>query len=234
MRVVTLNVRHGGGRRVAAICDALQAHAADVVVLTEFRENSSGLLIKQALRQGGYQHFASSAPLARTNGVFMASRVAFEQEAACPNVPRGSWRWLECRFDRFTIVGLYFPIGVPKLPFWDYLLAEVSRRAGDAILLVGDFNTGKHYIDEAGATFVGADNPGKLEALGFVDAWRHLNPSGREYTWFSPAGNGFRLDYAFLSQSLASRLRAAAHSEAERSSGATDHSALIIDIDLGA
>lgn len=146
----------------------------------------------------------------------------------------GCWRWLECRFDRFTLVGLCFPLGEPKLPFWNYLLAEASSRARDPILLIGDFNTGKHHIDEAGATFVGPDNPAKLEALGFIDAWRHLNPSGREYTWFSQAGNRFRLDYAFLSRSLAPCLRAAAHSEAVRSSGATDHSALIVDIDVGA
>lgn len=234
MRVVTLNVRHGGGRRTTAICDALQAHSADVVVLTEFRENSSGQLIKRALGQCGYEHVASSDPPPKTNGVLLASRIAFEHKAARPDVPLGCWRWLECRFEGLTIVGLYFPLGTPKLPFWDYVLAEASSRSEGPMLLVGDFNTGKHHIDEAGATFIGPGNLAKLEALGFVDAWRHLHPSGREYTWFSHAGNGFRLDYAFLSGSLAPRLRAAAHSEAERSSGATDHSALIVDFDMGA
>jgi len=234
MRVVTLNVRHGGGSRTTAICEALRAHSADIIVLTEFRENSSGQLIKRALGRCGYEHVASSHPPAKANGVLLASRTAFEQKAARPDVPLGPWRWLECRFDRLTIVGLYFPLGTPKLPFWDYLLSEASSRSEDQILLIGDFNTGKHHIDEAGATFIGPGNLSKLEALGFVDAWRSLHPSGREYTWFSQAGNGFRLDYAFLSRSLAPHLRATTHSEAERKGGATDHAALIVDIDMGA
>lgn len=43
--------------------------------------------------------------------------------------------------------------------------------------------------------------------MGWVDAWRRLHPHRREYTWQSPRRwFSMRLDYLFLSPSLAPRL----------------------------
>ena len=68
--------------------------------------------------------------------------------------------------------------------------------------------------------------------MGWVDAWRDRNPEGREFTWFSPRPdqNGFRLDHAFLSPTLASRLRDVRYDHSTRESHASDHSALVVDL----
>jgi len=42
----------------------------------------------------------------------------------------------------------------------------------------------------------------QLIELGWVDAWRFLHPAKREFTWFSSANNGFRLDYQPIKDSI--------------------------------
>jgi len=39
MKIVTLNIRHGGGKRIHQILDHLDKYHSDIIVLTEYREN---------------------------------------------------------------------------------------------------------------------------------------------------------------------------------------------------
>jgi exonuclease III len=114
--------------------------------------------------------------------------------------------------------------------FWNSLLDIVRNRVDSRFILIGDLNTGKHYIDELRATFYGSNYIDEIESLGFVDAWRHLHTNEREYTWFSYKGNGFRLDYAFLSPNIKDKLLSAYHSHVERENKISDHSVLILSL----
>jgi exonuclease III len=105
------------------------------------------------------------------------------------------------------------------------------RRRGEAFVLMGDFNAGRHRLDEAGATFTCTRLLGTLAAMGYVDAWRRLHPEGREYTWFSHEGGGFRIDHCFLSAGLSARLSACRYSHKEREMGLSDHSMLVVDLE---
>ena len=60
MRLITLNLRHGGKRHMAAILERLLGHGADVMVLTEFRGNPSGEALRRGLSGGGLVHQAVS------------------------------------------------------------------------------------------------------------------------------------------------------------------------------
>jgi len=231
MKLLTFNIRHGGGTRCDGICAAIEAHQPDIVVLTEFRQGSSGTRIRDTLRAGGWRHQECSNPPEKTNGVLVAASADFAPCARPRNVPLGSWRWLECQFETFLLVATYFPLGEPKLPYWDWFLAQASSRVNRPSILIGDFNTGKHLIDEAGRTFVGSEYMERLENVGYVDAWRDVHPDTREFTWYSAAKNGFRLDYAFLSPEMRKRLRSATHSHSEREQRISDHSALIVEFD---
>jgi hypothetical protein len=42
MRIVTINLRHGGGQRIDQIIELLISFHSDVLVLTEFRNNKNG------------------------------------------------------------------------------------------------------------------------------------------------------------------------------------------------
>ena len=55
MRVFTLNIRHGGGSRIEKILDEIKAIDADIVVLTEFRNNRAGGAIRNGLTATGHE-----------------------------------------------------------------------------------------------------------------------------------------------------------------------------------
>ena len=112
-------------------------------------------------------------------------------------------------------------------------LRKLARRLGRApAVYLGDFNTGHDVWDVEGGPYpyTASDQMEALLAQGWVDAWRHLHPAGREFSWYSHRQRGFRLDHAFLSPGAAPALRAAAFDHAVRETGATDHSALIVDL----
>lgn len=131
-----------------------------------------------------------------------------------------------------------------KRHFWEALIrfAEEKMARNENAIILGDFNTGLNTVDkEPGAgDFYLSECMKKLlemeDAKGrkWVDAYRrfHRRQSPVDYTWYMPGGGGFRLDYAFLSPRLAGRLKAARHSHLERESCLSDHSMLIVELDL--
>ena len=127
-----------------------------------------------------------------------------------------------------------------KLPYLDAITAITTRwRRGPAAFL-GDTNCGWPGLDEESAVFsprTAAWLDG-LWAAGWRDAYRHLHAETRIYTWYSPnAGNGFRLDQAFVNRAMTRRLHAVHYEwgrngdEAARREALSDHAALIVDFD---
>ena len=97
-------------------------------------------------------------------------------------------------------------------------------------LAIGDFNTCRAYVDEPGAIDACAHFMDEVAAIGYCDLWRQRYPEGREFSWYSTRGNGFRIDHAFLSPALVGRTGEVRYSHDERTSGLSDHSALIVDL----
>jgi exodeoxyribonuclease-3 len=229
MRLLTLNIRHGSGRRAAHLVEWLARSAADVVLLTEYRENANSNLFKTSLSDIGYDWQASSSIVAGENAVFLASRAPF---VVAYNIggPGFQHRMLLAEFEDFKLLGAYFPQGAAKKPVFDFLISDASRLLGETGMLIGDLNTGKPYLDEVGKTFACVDGFEGLEAVGLVDAWRSRNPAMREFSWFSSSGNGFRIDHVFCTSLLDKRVSGVAYDHGPRESAATDHSALMLEI----
>ena len=108
MRILTWNIRHGGGTRADAISAQLLTHEPDLVVLTEYRENPAGASIRERLATSGLEFARSSVNTPKVNGVLVAARESF---AVCevPHLGESSHRALWCRFPTFDVVGYYFP-----------------------------------------------------------------------------------------------------------------------------
>ena len=98
-------------------------------------------------------------------------------------------------------------------------------------MLVGDLNTGRHLMDEAGSSFFCADAFETLTSGGWVDAWRRQHgDDAREFSWYSTAGNGFRIDHCLVSPGLVDRVGDVRYLHGVREEKVSDHSMLVVEV----
>ena len=245
MRLVSWNIQHGGGARIARIIEELTAYDPDVIALTAFRAKP-GEALRTGLRERGWEYCEATDPTENRNGVAVFSTVPMRRARPCPAPPGESARWLDIDFPQFGFgVGVFLimaagstaksPATIAKTRFWDAVVAAASQRLNEPFLFVGHWNTGLHRADEAGNTFVCASHFAKLSAIGWIDLWRRHHPRATECTWYSNTrgvrGNGFRVDHAFSTPALLARVRDCRYSHAEREAGISDHSLVIVDIE---
>ena len=230
MRLLAWNIRQGGGSRLARIADALARHEADVLVLSEYRGGGAATRLLGALSTLGYAYVTALAPPPRFNGVLVAARCPFLEHGGIGNGLPEPYRVVSVEFAAFRLIGIYMPNLLAKIPYWEALITALKGKAGEHALAVGDFNTCRPYLDEAGATDKTAHYMDRIAEIGFCDLWRRRYPAVRDYSWFSTKGNGFRIDHAFLSDGLAARAGTIRYSHEERLAGISDHSPLILEL----
>jgi exodeoxyribonuclease-3 len=239
VRLVSWNIRHGGGRRVDMIYDALIGHAPDVIILTEYR-SAPGAALLARLAASGWPHAASSDPAPRRNGVAVLSREPLIVRRSPSLVPTGRWVEVELPSYGLALAAVYVPFGgrdvTRKDAFWRRILEAAAARRDAAFLFVGDWNTGAPSGDAQpeGTAFSCSEHFAAMPARGFVEAWRLLHPRQRAFSWYSRRDGtdlrGFRIDHAFLSEQLCERLMSCEYSDIERFAGASDHAALLLDL----
>ncbi len=234
MTIAAWNIQQGGGPRLAEIVNRLRECNPDVVVLSEHGGTNSRRVC-DALTDGGWQHQASSDSPAWAGGVLIASRVPFQVKNVplSPGIDRQ--RVVAVEFASFTLVGLYFPLGPEELKnsFWEGVLAYAHELNSRPCLLIGDFNTTKHFVDEKESAVPGSQHVEALENLGWTECWRKHNPGVTEYTWFHKvSGNGFRIDHAYASASLLPAVRKSWYSHKEREQRVSDHSMLLLELEV--
>lgn len=123
-------------------------------------------------------------------------------------------------------------------------LLRAMRASGRDYLLCGDWNIAHKEIDLKNWR-ANRDHSGFLPEerawldelfgpLGWVDAFRAVNPNPDQYTWWSNRGRaweknvGWRIDYQVATPQLAEKARAATIYREQRFS---DHAPLILDYD---
>jgi exodeoxyribonuclease-3 len=246
VRLVSWNIRAGGGRRVEDIYRQIVTWQPDVLILCEFRSTAPSRWLAEALFKYGYVHQREpqrkSGPA--SNGVFIAShyplRVCNHRHA--PTEPN---RWLLVNLQapaRLTIGAMHVPNQFTgrKPAFHEAVLRIAQSWANKPAILMGDTNSGRIGIDEENPVFNKRTDRwfDDLASAGWQDAFRHLHGSSREYTWYSPNhDNGFRLDQAFVNQHTCQGLVSFRHEwGANKTSGRrdalSDHAAIILDLDL--
>jgi exodeoxyribonuclease-3 len=231
LRLLAWNIRQGGGTRLAAIAAALARHEADVLVISEYRGGDSAERLRGALAALGYPHMTASTPPSGRNGVLIAARHPFDDGGPLSEALPEPCRIVRAYFGAVGIYGIYMPNLLKKVPYWEGLIAALAAESLEAeALAIGDFNTCRAYVDEAGAIDPCAHYLDAVAAVGFCDLWRRRYPEGREYSWYSTRGNGFRIDHAFLSPALAARAGPIRYSHEDRVTGLSDHAPLILDL----
>jgi exonuclease III len=230
MRLLTLNIQHGGGARVGRLTEFIASQSPDTVILTEYRENDRGKSIRRDLLSQGYAWQAASSVDPKANCVYIASKQQFGTTTPDHDPAMESHRVLVAHFAGFDVVGVYFPQAEAKRQVFDHLRARVLPKIGEAGVLIGDFNTGKPFEDEVGNTFACAECFSDLLSSGLIDSWRKRNAETREFSWFSKAGHGFRVDHALCTPAFDSSIRSIGYLHQCREDGISDHSALLVDV----
>ena len=231
MIISTWNLRHGGGKRIKEIIQVLSENSeTDVFVLTEYRNNSNKEFIKSELNKLGYiyQFNPNSSP--KLNSVLIASKMEFDAEIF-EILNEHKQRVIKVFNQDFSIYGCYFPLQNLKKEVFEFLLNQIDENNSENIIIVGDFNTGKHYIDEKGKTFYCSEYFNKLEQSKMIDAWRLVNGEKKEFSWYSNAGNGFRLDHFFIKSNLKSRIKSCEYIHKYRERKISDHSMMKLEIE---
>ena len=230
LRVLTWNIRAGGGSRIQAIGAALAEQDADVLVLTEHRDGPATPALRAELERLGYRWMTAHTPPRGRNGVLIAARRKLREIGPLTAAVAEPWRLLDVAVGGIRLTGVYMPNLRAKIPYWQALISALRGRTEDSALAIGDFNTCRAYLDEAGATDVTSGFLDEVQAAGFRDVWRDRNPELREFSWFSHRQNGFRIDHAFFSPRLAGRVRGIGYAHGAREAGVSDHSILVVDV----
>ena len=235
MRIATLNIRQGGGKRVVGLTSFVSALNPDCLLLTECRNNQSGNELREQLSHLGFSYQTELSGDPRINQLRWFSKHPFEVmrlTASRPESDRLEQRVIGIELAGLSLIGVYFPQRKLKAPFFEYLLSSFNAdQIGDA-MLVGDFNTGLHGKDEQGKTFLCTEGFERLLKAGWVDAWRSRNPEAREYSWFSNKGNGFRIDHALCTESMDRAISSVSYRQDTLSRGISDHACLVMDLTI--
>ena len=231
-RLLSLNIRAGGGRRAAAIREYLDRIAPDLVVLTEWRTGIAGMAFQDWAAAHGLHHAAVNDG-GTANGVMIAARDPFTIASVTPRTGATGSVAL-ARFAELSVLACYFPSMKEKAPFFDAAIATALRHKRRKFILLGDLNTGNQNADRepAGVRYNCAD---QFDALTnnhrLVDLWRHSRGEAREWSWLSHRQNGFRLDHAFANRVFVkTHVPHCVYDHTPRLTGLSDHSAVVVTL----
>ena len=232
MIISTWNLRHGGGSRIKDIIEVLKDNIqTDILVLTEFRNNSNKEILLSSLEKMGYAFFYMPKSEPKINTVFIATKKNYNVEYF-EELKEHKQRVVKIKASNFSIYGCYFPQQKLKKEVFEFLLNQIQIYPNENIIITGDLNTGKHYLDEKGASFYCSEYFDKLEQKGMIDAWRLSYADNKEYSWYSNAGNGFRLDHFFISKSIKEKVTKCFYKHNYRERKISDHSFMSLEIKI--
>ncbi len=205
----------------------LEESGAEIVGIQEVRAVPAQIPVPLRQPERWHASFAS-AQRKGYSGVGLYARRPPDRIDTKLDEPRfdAEGRFQIARFGRLALANVYFPNGngkerdnsrVPyKLDFYRSLFERLQRlrRSGARVLVMGDFNTAHREIDlarprenRATSGFLPeecAEIDRWIEA-GWIDTYRHFDPSPGRYTWWSQrfgvrARNvGWRIDYVMAS-----------------------------------
>jgi len=236
----------------------LEQSRAEIVGVQEVRAAPDQ--IPAELRQPERWH-ASFSPAQRRgySGVGLYARRAPDRIDTTLDQPRfdSEGRIQIARFGRLAIANIYFPNGngkerdnsrVPyKLDFYRTLFERLQRlrRSGARVLVMGDFNTAHREIDLArprenrstsGFLPEECAEIDRWIKAGWIDTYRHFDPSPGRYTWWSQRSGarsknvGWRIDYVMASPAAMNFVkRAMIYSDVQGS----DHCPIGVEVDPG-
>ena len=227
LKILSWNIRQGGGSRVVRICDYLTKFGAQIVVLSEFRNNKSGDLINKHLLRAGYKYQNISGSSGNSNSVAIFSKIECKHHLYPDCDPKYAHNIIASEYEAFKVYGMYLP-HKKKHVLFDFLIKEAQK--DHAGIMVGDFNTGKNYIDQAGDSFWYTDKLVELEDKNYIDAFRRTQGDIKEYSWYSHQKNGYRYDHTYVDKAIEPIIKDCFYLHEWREMGLSDHSPMVLEL----
>ena len=197
VRVITWNLNSIRTRR-NRLFRLLERHRPDVLCLQELRAEAEVFPAAEA-REAGYRAIVH-AQAARNGVAILAKEPLAERRRGLPQcAARGEARLLDVSVAGVRVISAYVPNGkAVSHPDWDYKLAWLAglrehldreARAGEALILCGDFNVAPSSRDTSSPDPGGVlCHPSARAAL----AGSAPGASGTPIGWFSPKGRNRR------------------------------------------
>ncbi len=254
MRIITINVN---GIRAAArkgLFQWLRRQRADVVCLQELKAQTDQLTDK-IFWPPSFNCYYHPAERKGYSGVGIYCRKQPDE------VIQGlGWdefdvegRWIEARFGNLSVISLYLPSGSAKEERQQFKFQVLDRlkpylvslkATGREFIICGDWNIAHREIDlrnwrsnRKNSGFLPEERAWMdeiFDQVGYVDAFRAINPDPDQYTWWSNRGQawdnnvGWRIDYQITTPGIGKRALTTAIYKSKRFS---DHAPLIMDYD---
>lgn len=223
----------------------LHKQGFDVLVLTECKRSRGCFFLERYFQAYGY-HVVFPKPEGNEFGVFLASRYPLMPSVFSDRVDYLSSRVASAIVSypttKLEIIGIYVPSRnssyekkKKKRHFLNKLLDALEAVpiylprifCGDLNIIEPNHTPRYPVFENWEYEFYEALSSFKLK-----DAFRHLNPSLQEYSWIGRTGDGYRYDHCFVSIDLLQAVHKCYYLHKPRNLKLSDHSALVIEIDL--
>lgn len=253
VKLATWNV-NSIGARLPRVTEFLAKHAPDVLCMQETKSTPEAFP-HDAFAEAGYAVVDYSA--GRWAGVAIATREGLGLDDPVRGLPGDpvpeDARWVEATVAGVRVVSVYVvngralddPMFAKKMDFLEAMRLRCAEIAGSPAVVTGDFNIAPSDLDVydpdafENATHVTPEERERLRqilGLGYVDAYRHLEPEAVQHTWWDyrqghfHRGMGLRIDLALVSMPLASRLSACGiDRDFRKGPKPSDHAPLIVE-----
>ncbi len=244
MRFATLNVSGPSAARADRLVEFLPSLEADVLVLTETRQNLGTAQLLDHYRDLGYAVVAARSMDASERGVAVIQRAGRSVPLARELTAEVRHRLVASEVlasQAITVVGAYVPSRdaspakiARKQRFLSQMTALARHWAHEHLVFLGDLNIVSRQHVPRFSTFRSWEYDA-LEALehhGLVDAYALLHPDEQVHSWIGRKGAGYRYDYAFISAGLVPCLVDCEYLHEPRELGLSDHAAVVLTMDL--
>ena len=237
MKIISFNAN---GLRSAAskgFFDWFAQQQADVLCVQETKAQAAQLSDPVFSPAGYHVHFRDASTKMGYSGVAIYSKRKPDEVRTSLGWPEfdEEGRYIEARFGDLSVVSLYLPSGSSKeerqqfkfkVMDWIAPIFHQWMDSGRRYVICGDWNIAHTPMDirnaksnEKNSGFLPEERAwlSKLfQQHGWVDSYRHLQPEGQDYTWWSQRGAaraknvGWRIDYQVTSPNLREQLKACA------------------------
>ena len=171
IKILSWNIRQGGGSRISKIISFIQKSDAQIVTLNEYRNNKSGEKLRAHLLTLGYRHQMVSHSPSDHNSVIIVSKLPFNGMLFPKSDEVYGGNIVCASFEAFDVYGVYLP-HKKKHRLFNFFLDHLPHQKSS--IIAGDFNSGINGVDQKGKSFWYEDELIALNKIEYILSLIHI------------------------------------------------------------